>query len=454
MHTALRGPNKARRASARNRGTVLIVSMWIVLVLAGLVLAFTRTARVEAIEAANQVAATQAEAIAQGALQYVLANVEEANGDPTTLTDLPCQQVQVGDGYFWLLEPRPTDGQTYSFGIEDEASKLNLNTGTVDMLSLLPDMTAELAASIVDWRTADTTVSTNGAKDAYYLSLPEPYHCKNAPLETLEEVLLIKGGSPDLLYAGDTNRNGIIDPGENGQLNGLMNGSLDFGFAEYATVCSSEPNTTAEGQPRVNVNNQNMQALSTVLTNALGSGRALAIMARARRGRPFRNVLDFGRRTGMTTNELALVADELTTVSQRTLTGLVNVNTAPREVLLCLPGIDEGNVDALLAARSGETGDFSSIAWVAGVLSMSGATQVGSYITVRSYQYSADIVSISGNGRAYKRYRAVVDARQSPAQVIYWKDLTDLGWPLWPEVPALLRRGQPLPQTSVYLSAR
>ena len=54
-------------------------------------------------------------------------------------------------------------------------------------------------------------------------------------------------------------------------------------------------------------------------------------------------------------------------------------------------------------------------------------------------QYSADIISASGSGRAYKRYRAVVDARYSPPRVVYWKDLTHLGWPLAPEILSGLR---------------
>lgn len=435
---------------SRNRGTVLIVSMWIVLVLAGLILAFARTARVEAIEAANCLAAAQAEAVARGALQYVLANVQSANGSPAALADLPCEQVQVGEGYFWLLRPRPDDGHTYSYGITDEASKLNLNSATLDMLSMLPDMTADLAASIVDWRDPTGDATPGGAEDDYYLSLPDPYHCKNAPLETVGEVLLIKGGSRDLLYGQDTNRNGVLDPSESID----MTGRLDCGFSEYATVYSVEPNTSADGQPRIDVNNTDTQALATLLRNAFGAGRASIIMDRVRRDRPFRNVFDFRQRTRLTTEEFAAIADRLTTDRRPNLMGLVNVNTAPREVLLCLPGLDQGDVDALLSKRPVATADLSNLAWVAEALPAEKAVAIGSYVTTRSYQFCVDIVAVSGNGRAYKRYRAVVDARQSPARVAYWKDLTDLGWPLPGEIPAMLRRGEQLSQAAFSVSAR
>ena len=61
------------------RGSVLIVTMWIVLVLAGLVLVFSRSMRVEAIASANYVSAVQADTIARGALQYVQAKFQRCS---------------------------------------------------------------------------------------------------------------------------------------------------------------------------------------------------------------------------------------------------------------------------------------------------------------------------------------------------------------------------------------
>jgi len=66
---------------------------------------------------------------------------------------------------------------------------------------------------------------------------------------------------------------------------------------------------------------------------------------------------------------------------------------------------------------------------------------IGSLITSRAYQFSADIVSVSGDGRAFRRCRIVVDARQSPPRVVYRRDLTSLGWPLDPMILDALRAG-------------
>ena len=142
--------------------------------------------------------------------------------------------------------------------------------------------------------------------------------------------------------------------------------------------------------------------------------------------------------------EFQPIADQLTTQSGNALRGLINVNTAPKQVLLCLPGLEESDVSALIAARSADNVDRSSIAWVADALPPTKAVGIGSYLTARSYQFSANIVSVAGSGRSFRRCRIVVDARNSPPRVIYRQDLTSLGWPLAEEILLELRSGTPL----------
>ena len=438
-----------------DRGTVLIVTMWVILVLAGLVLVFSRSMRVEAIASANHVASLQAHAAMQGAVQFVFAQIEVAESGSISVAETPCEAVEVGEDLFWILHPNLEDDRNYYFGIVDEASKINLNTASMEMLLELPGMTAELAAAIVDWRDADSDVSPGGAENEYYLLLPEPYYCKNAPFETVEEVLLVKDASQQLLYGEDANRNGVLDPNENDASDSEpadnKDGHLDRGFFDYVTVYSVEPNVSESGEPRVNVNDVGSQALSTLLREVIEGDRSYQVMDRVRAGRPFRNVLDFYFRTGLTMSEFEQTADQLTTSREENLVGLVNVNTAPRQVLLCLPALDESDVEALMAKRANADTDLSTIAWVAEALPREKAIAVGGYITARSFQFSADIVSASGNGRAFQRCRAVVDARKSPARILYWKDLTYLGWPLASEVMSALRTGASLPEAGLYL---
>ena len=47
--------------------------------------------------------------------------------------------------------------------------------------------------------------------------------------------------------------------------------------------------------------------------------------------------------------ELALIADSLTASTSKTLTGMINVNTAPQQVLMCLPGLTSDDAEAIVA---------------------------------------------------------------------------------------------------------
>ena len=60
----------------------------------------------------------------------------------------------------------------FAYGLTDEAGKINLNSASEEMLQKLPGMTAELAASIIDWRDEDSDVTTGGAESEYYLLQP------------------------------------------------------------------------------------------------------------------------------------------------------------------------------------------------------------------------------------------------------------------------------------------
>ena len=115
-------------------------------------------------------------------------------------------------------------------------------------------------------------------------------------------------------------------------------------------------------------------------------------------------------------------------------------------MLLCLPELEESDVDALLSRRDSGEG-LESIAWVTEVLDQEKAVAVGSYITTRSFQYSADILGIAANGRAYKRYKAVFDMSAQTPKIVYWKSMTHFGWPLNEYIVAALRKGEPLTNT-------
>ena len=69
---------------------------------------------------------------------------------------------------------------------------------------------AELTAALIDWmdsgddpyteiRTDNQSLPVSGAEDIYYLGQAQPYRCKNGPLETLQELSLIKGFTAEIV---------------------------------------------------------------------------------------------------------------------------------------------------------------------------------------------------------------------------------------------------------------
>ena len=468
---------QAQRAQTRigRRGSILIIAMWVLVALVGLVLVMSRSVRVESQGSRNRVAAIEAAAAERAGEQYVLSQIDQAAGDAVTAGAVQAESVPVGLAYFWVLRADREEDQQPDYGIDDEGSKLNINTASRDMLLKLPGMTAEAADSIIDWRDEDENPGENGAESSYYQALPRPYACKNAPFETTEELLLVKGVTPEMLYGYDANHNGLLDDVEaaSGGLSGSV--ALDAGsgaasprgLLPFITVYGvGTPTSTTSGttgqtgtggtggtggqtgtggtgstsgtSTLVNVNNQNPQPVLDLLRNALTTDRYNQVGPKVAQNRPYTSVLDFFIKTGLTPDEFAQVAGQLSTGGNPS-AGLINVNTAPREVLRCLNGIEDAEAAALVSAR--QDADTSSIAWVAQALPQQKASAIGNQITGKTYRFSADVVGVSGDGRGYHRARIVVDASKTPAVVIYRRDLSGAGWPLPQEIRMMLRSG-------------
>ena len=175
-----------------------------------------------------------------------------------------------GRGYFGVVAPMETDASSTSvrFGLVDESSRINLNqllqfeldeTKTRDILMYLPEMTEDVADSILDWVDEDEIPRDYGAESDYYESLDPPYYAKNASFESVDELLQVAGVTPELLYGEDTNRNGLLDPNENdGDASPPFDnadGILNPGWAAYLTVDSRELNLRADGTEKIYVNN-------------------------------------------------------------------------------------------------------------------------------------------------------------------------------------------------------
>ena len=424
---------------------MLIVTMFITIALAAVVMVFSREARVYATASANRTSQTQASFIAHGALQYVMAQLAARPGHLFANDTLPAEAMEMGGGYFWLVRRERDGSEGLEFGITDEGSKLNINVATRNMLIKLPQMEDELASSIIDWRDGDSDPEPSGAESSYYLALDDGYYAKDGPFEIMEELLFVRGAEKELIFGEDTNRNGDLDLNENdGETTAPSdnsNGVLDRGLLEYLTVYTSEPNTDTGGEPRVSINESNPQELLQVLTRVLGAEEAQVVLARIMVNRPFRNLLQLYFRIGLTESQLDALFDVVTTSDQPQLLGLINVNSAPQEVLAALPGLTEDDAASLVAARAESDADKEGISWVVEVLSREKAVAIGDYIGTRSFQFTVDVVAVSPRGRSFKRFVAVIDASGEQPRTVHFEDVTALGWPLEMELLQKIRNG-------------
>jgi type II secretory pathway component PulK len=248
----------------------------------------------------------QARALADSGVHYAAAMLSNSDTVQNSLNGNPWdnasafQGILVRDsqqprfrGRFSIIAPLDPDSaasgvtavnQGYRFGVADESAKLNIqalmkidSSGQIayNALMKLPNMSDDVANSILDWIDSRSTMPrTNGAKDQYYSTLSPPYHCKNGSLDSMEELLLVKGVTPQLLLGNDRNRNGMLDPDENDGT-----GVVDRGWSALMTIYSREQNIDSQGNPRIYINDSDLQTLYNNLQTAVGDDLASFIIA-------------------------------------------------------------------------------------------------------------------------------------------------------------------------------
>jgi type II secretory pathway component PulK len=133
----------------------------------------------------------------------------------------------------------------------------------------------------------------------------------------------------------------------------------------------------------------------------------------------------------LTLEDLPILMDRTTTVDPvLDQPGLINIMTAPPQVLGCLTELSGEDITAIVQARrelSEET--RATTAWLATmeVISFETYQQVAPFITVRGRQFTIESIGYADHVGAVSRLQVVVEMRGSLAQVLYYRDLTKLG---------------------------
>ena len=285
--TTPRKPRRRPRAPRRD-GALLLIVLVTVVVLSLCAYTFTTLMQTEEEATRLMTLRMQTKYLADSGLDYTrmyLANsdatIRERGGlwdNEEGFSGIPVAADVNGGGrigYFSIVNYNiDSDGFAAGsrFGLIDESSKINLNTlvfsdalqegSAREILMQLPEMTEEIADSILDWIDSDDEARENGVESDFYQGLSPGYAAKNGPMDSLDEILLVRGVTPQLLFGLDTNRNGILDPEEAASNDISANDSdLYLGWSTYLTLYSKESNLTAEGLPRINVNADDIEQL-------------------------------------------------------------------------------------------------------------------------------------------------------------------------------------------------
>lgn len=442
------------------RGIALLIVLWLMAILTLLMYAFLSEMQVEYALAGGYAEEKQAEQLAWSGIDRASAWVEQDTqawhglNDVWSHDDVRFFEVDLGVGAFTLLHPTYEDGDFAHWGLEDEASKIPLNYAPPEVLARLPRVSNEIAAAIVDWRDADENPGPGGAEAEYYSTLTPPYKCKNQPFETIEELLLVRDVTPEILYGEDWNLNGRLDPNENDGDDSFppdnSDGKLDPGLYAFVTLVSRDRNVTTEGLPRINLNTAQPQQLQDAGFNPT----EVQVINFQRLSGPYPSVAHLlgseeeGIPPALTPERFRQLVDLVTVVEGEVVPGLVNVNTAPQKVLRALPGMTDETALEIIGYRTPEGADLSNTGWLLDILEPAQLQAISNFVTVRSYQFRIHAVGRVGTPYtssarsaddrerpgAFKRMVAVFDKIAAPrARVVYWKDLSRLGLGYDPE---------------------
>lgn len=112
------------------------------------------------------------------------------------LSNVSLDHYQIGDG--WV-----------SIKIIDEERFANINIASpqiiqqaLTVMGVDANSIPTVTDSIQDWVQPGDNPRLSGAKNQYYLSLSPPYYCKEAPMDDISELLLVKGVTPAMYNGG------------------------------------------------------------------------------------------------------------------------------------------------------------------------------------------------------------------------------------------------------------
>lgn len=201
----------------RERGSVLIMVIWAMSLLAAYAVIIARQVSGELGYAQWTKNRVQLRTLASAGVERA---VMEIQADTQINTDAynkswasnqdAFKEVSFGSGDFSVRCPEVTnlmqENETL-YGACDEAARININTAPETVLygliktadpALDENQILVVVRSIIDWRDPDDGTQVQGAESTYYKDLSDPYFPRNAHFESVEELRMVRGMTPEI----------------------------------------------------------------------------------------------------------------------------------------------------------------------------------------------------------------------------------------------------------------
>lgn len=415
MSTGLLSPSRAD-SRGTERGVVLILAVFAVVLLTVLAVGITAAVRVELLASRAGLDRAQALFLAEAGLNQARALLLYDDQTVDTLFD---------DWGPWaenpLDLPRRLGNGFYRVRVHDACARIDVNQADYfTLVRLIGDPAA--AASIQDWRDGGEAPTPDGAEWPYYAELPNPYLPRDAPFQTPGELLLVRAVTPEIFFGSDQ-RLGLVD---------------------LVTVDSVSPNTDPAGQRRMSLNGFRSWSEEAFRNWAIQKLGPLFLMYKPdilfeglsklnEMGRSgYTSLAELRTVVGLDFGTIAQIIDYVSIDGGLQTDGKVNVNTAPFEVLAALPGSSSAVAQAMIAAREQEPFRLLGDVVRAMIDLPSGEAvfeQMIDHVTTKSSCFLIETMGWTSAGHTHRTLTALV--RRKPDMVSVIRQ-AEQDWPLPP----------------------
>lgn len=265
---------KSVKYFANKKGVALLVTLAVISIIVAAAIELNRRARLTlASTAVTRDSITLRQMASSGVHIAMAMLIQDKTNDPPSGLDTIQEDWANQEILDQLVAAIPFEEGTLKLKITDELGKIQVNTVVkfpggkeandpqmflwdrfLRLLKLSDESAGDedprtIINSLKDWLDSgddDAITGINGAESDYYLGLDPPYECKNGPLTDLEELVLIKGITPELYYGiegvvGISNYMTTVFGPLNEGINSYYKGKINLNTADLPVIAALLP---------------------------------------------------------------------------------------------------------------------------------------------------------------------------------------------------------------------